>query len=187
MRYAGFWPRLGAGLVDVVVLLPLTGVLWYAGRTSRLGAAVAAVAGAAAGFAYTVGLTARGGQTVGKRVLGIQVRRASDGGPVGWPEAWRRSAVDAALSAAVVAGTLLALSRVPEYGALAWTAQPARLRAALPWLGWADRAYTWWVWGELVTALLHPRRRALHDLLGGTVVVHTPTAAPGPAGPARNA
>ena len=34
--------------------------------------------------------------------------------------------------------------------------------------------YTIWFWGELVVPLTNRKRRALHDFLAGTVVVHQP-------------
>ncbi|MNR36189.1 hypothetical protein D3C85_1540850 [compost metagenome] len=29
-----------------------------------------------------------------------------------------------------------------------------------------------WIWGEFITMLLNKRRRAVHDYMAGTVVVH---------------
>jgi uncharacterized RDD family membrane protein YckC len=31
-----------------------------------------------------------------------------------------------------------------------------------------------WVWGEFLTMLFNERRRAVHDYLAGTVVIHDP-------------
>lgn len=120
MRYAGFWIRLWANLVDAAVFAPLFFlVMWIEGR-SRTAASVTILVG---------------------------------------------------------------LSRISadEYLTLSsWTQRGRRLAALAPGrdiLFWANEI---WFWGELVVLLFNRRKRALHDLVTGTVLVHV---SPGPGFP----
>jgi uncharacterized RDD family membrane protein YckC len=88
LRYAGFWERMGAALLDIVLVsivasLPGGGKWWYV-----------------VALAYFSGMWAWRGTTIGGTVLGLKVARA-DGQPVLFPVALLRS-VTAAFSALVL-------------------------------------------------------------------------------------
>lgn len=108
LRYAGFWPRLAAFLVDLAVILPIIGALSVLGVLlanlvprepqgfgyvigAILIALVLAIVGVVVGTAllYFPILEGRFGQTVGKRLLGLRVLK-EDGLPIGYKEAFLR-------------------------------------------------------------------------------------------------
>lgn len=173
MKYAGFWKRFVAAWVDVLVFLPLTvPVIWLSGLT-RSTAIFSEVTMAALAWYYTLWFHARRGQTIGKMVAKIEVRRVN-GEPIGWHEAFLRCSVDGGLSALGVLGSVIAISGMSDhdFAALSWEDREAHIRAAMPLaLAWVHWALMIWGWGELLTLLSNKERRALHDFIAGTVVV----------------
>jgi uncharacterized RDD family membrane protein YckC len=85
LEYAGFWVRLGAGIIDLLILgliVLLIGYLFSA-------AIILTVCGVAVGVAYWLGFWLWRGQTPGKMATGIKVIR-TDSSPVRWQCALRR-------------------------------------------------------------------------------------------------
>ena len=121
MRYGTFWQRVAASLIDGLVFLPVICAELCIYDLSREVAMALLVPSALLGFGYTIYFHARFGQTVGKRVMGIQVVRV-DGSAIGWREACRRSAVDVLFSTLHVAASSVAFSEIGEgvYEALGW-------------------------------------------------------------------
>jgi uncharacterized RDD family membrane protein YckC len=171
-RYAGFWRRLGAGVADLLLFLPVSYLLYRLDGLSRPAAVASAVLGQALYYAYVLPLTLRYGGTLGKLALGIRVRPVN-GGRLLWRHVWRRSAVDFVASSVLVAGTLVGLSRVPfdAYSAATWSARFELLERAVPWFTLANNVWLAWIASEFVVMMLNRRRRALHDFIAGTVVV----------------
>ena len=174
MRYAGFWSRLWAMLVDGVLLgAPLYPLIRLQDR-SWLIALVLPLPLCLLQLAYNVYCHGRWGQTVGKMVAKIRVVNV-DGAPISWRQAFLRSSVDAALWHAFVASRMVALSRIgpDEYLALAPADQWRRIAELAPAHDVLDYANWAWFWGEFVVLLFNRRKRAIHDFIAGTVVVHT--------------
>jgi uncharacterized RDD family membrane protein YckC len=62
--------------------------------------------------------------------------------------------------------------RNSEYHGVGWFARNANLAAHEPvWAAWAGKVGAVWFFSEVVTMLFNKRRRALHDFIGGTMVV----------------
>jgi uncharacterized RDD family membrane protein YckC len=60
-----------------------------------------------------------------------------------------------------------------EYQSLSFIQLSERLTAlAPPWYKPAQWGQNVWVWSELIVLLTNRKRRALHDFIAGTVVVH---------------
>lgn len=182
MNYATFWQRFAAAWIDIFVLLPLMVLDQWVGSASR-GAALALVIPLACVYlAYTIYCHGRFGQTVGKRVMGIHLAR-TDGGRIGWREAWLRSSVDLFFSALGVVASFVALSTITDanYYGVDWTQRTRNLQSLEPsWLAWTDVAFQIWIWSEVVVMLFNRERRALHDFIAGTVVLaqRAPSAVP---------
>lgn len=174
LPYAGFWPRLKAGLVDFAVFAPLMPLsFWSLGEGPGAAAAVY-VASSVLYFGYAIVGHGLWGQTLGKRLIGIRVLDTA-GQPCGWTKAWRRSAVDIVLGSVSAIAYVVVLSRIPQaaFDTLGWAEIQQRYDAIRPW--WAATAeYAYWTWlaSEVVTVLLNRRRRALHDYVAGTVVAY---------------
>ena len=172
--YAGFWRRFAALLIDVLIFLPISATLTWASVQSRLAALLLLFPAALFGCAYQVFFHARWGQTPGKMVARVRVLSV-DGSRIGLRQALLRSAVDIFISGLFIAAQASALLQIPpaEYASLTWLEQSRRvgeLQGSWQWLSWVEGA---WTISEVVTLLFNRRRRALHDLIAGTVVLRT--------------
>lgn len=79
LEYAGFWVRLGAGAIDLLVLGLVIGVVGYYFTLP----VIWATSGVVMALAYWIGFWVWRGQTPGKMVTGIKVIR-TDSSPVTW-------------------------------------------------------------------------------------------------------
>ena len=179
MRYAGFWPRLGAMLVDGLVMAPFIVLSYWAWSQSRTVALWMEVPLAFVFAFYNIYFVGRWGMTVGKCVLKLKVV-SLDGQRAGFRRAFYRHSVDFALSVVGCALILSALMSVAEheFNVLAFAERldllSQRTGAASDILNWI---YLAWALSELLVLLTNEKRRALHDYIAGTVVVRTAPAA----------
>ena len=165
-RYNTFWPRFGAGFLDSAALAPLAWfdqVLWN--YSSSSGALLSwSLAYQVMGLLYSVGLVFLFGQTLGKMATGVVVLDSNG----------RKLTLMQAVLRDVVQGVL-----VPVFIVLVGNNV---LAGRLENRGLGDTDYLMWfavilmIWGilELITMLFNSRRRAIHDLIAGTVVVRQP-------------
>jgi len=175
MRYAGFWPRLGAGLVDLLVWVPFIIVASWSMSASRDIALLLQVPMTLLFAFYSIYFVGRWGRTIGKMALGIKVV-GLDGTEAGFRRAFCRHSVDLGFSVIMTAITIFSLLSIPaaEYNALGFEDKMIRLNEATPWWsGVTDVLYWAWIGSELIVLLLNEKRRALHDFIAGTVVIHT--------------
>lgn len=193
-RYHTFWERFVASLIDGFLYFPVT-----LPATIAIGYAPVPIAIAACLFTapltlvYTSYCHGRWGKTLGKHLAGVTVRRAEDDGPIGYGRAIRR---DAPVIVFAIAGAVITISLIVgddrDGFRMFDTYQDAFDRAqthpdeepsisdsfegygALSGWQWALAGLQWaWFVAEFSTMLLSDRRRAIHDLIGGTVVVKT--------------
>ncbi|HSU17522.1 RDD family protein [Longimicrobium sp.] len=173
--YSTFNQRLAAYLLDALVLLPVTALVWWLQTRTPAGLAIGATIGLIVPNLYDIVLTATTGQTVGKRLAEIQVRRA-DGGKVGWGTAFvRRLPVllvgfVAFLGMLVVAATLTQ----PDFdGAYSVWDGLKLLRGATPlWARLLNVLFGFYSLADIITFFANSRHRALHDYIAGTVVIY---------------
>lgn len=171
-HYATFWQRFGAIWIDFLILLPFALLSSWAESYSKSVAIVLVIPMAAFYVAYSIYCHGRFGQTVGKRVLGIQVVRLT-GERIGWREAWLRSSIDVLFASLGVIGSFVALAVISDtdYYGVGWMRRGENLAAHEPaWLAWTGTATEIWIWSELIVMLFNERRRSLHDFIAGTVV-----------------
>jgi uncharacterized RDD family membrane protein YckC len=173
VRYAGFWRRFGAFIVDALILLPVSFGLTVLGTWSvPLGIAVCA-ANTAVRAIYAIYFVGRSGKTPGKAVAGIKVVDVN-GGPASWSQAILRWSVYLGFDLARNAARLAAFSRMSAgvYQSLGWREQGRALRQLEPSV---SHALIWilssWVVIEAIVLLQNRKKRALHDFIAGTVVV----------------
>ena len=178
MKYAGFWRRLGALLIDGAVGVPFAALSWFLEGISREVALGTAITFAALYWSYDVYFHARWGATLGKMAMRIKVVRESDGGDIGYRESLLRYSVDLAFGVLVVIGNIIAITHfsASEYLALGWwERRPAVWDAGPGWTHAAGYFHGAWIWSELVVLMLNKRKRAVHDYIAGTVVIHSET------------
>lgn len=173
LNYAGFWRRFGAYWLDVLALLPISGLGLWLGGQSRLFQFYYFIPGLVIGLLFHVYLVGRYGGTPGKIWLKMRIARL-DGTAVGYREALIRYSVLFTLSTLVSVAMVLATLSISdgEYLSLGFLARSARLLELAPqWLKPIDILLNVWVWSEFIVMLTNKRRRALHDFMAGTVVV----------------
>jgi uncharacterized RDD family membrane protein YckC len=160
--------------MDLVVMLPITGLVTWGGTHYRLFDLYYLLPGTLFDLFYSVYLVRRFGGTPGKLIVGIRIRKV-DGTPIGYREAVLRYFPDFAFGLA----TSIALIIPPlhmsdtEYHSLSFIQLGEHLTAlAPPWYKPVEWVQNVWVWSELIVLLTNRKRRALHDFIAGTVVVH---------------
>ena len=163
-RYAGFWRRAAAVLVDLLLVAgPFALVYWLLPDRERLD--LVAV-GALVVVAYQLGVLAWSGDTWGKRLLGAHVVE-DDGRPIGRGRVSAREGVAKILEATALAVPAATVALIGGYsketGALL-----VALVFGLPGLF----ALVWCVFDD--------RRRTLHDRMSGTVCVRGRPVSPPP-------
>lgn len=125
------------------------------------------------GLLYSVYFHARWGQTLGKRLARIRVINL-DGSPIGWTTALRRFSVYIALNAGLTVFAAMALSQVDPmaFASAGWMERQEMLSAHSSGITTAlDNFTNVWIVSAGVVVLFNRRRRALHDFIGGTVMV----------------
>jgi len=158
-KYRTFWPRFWAGWIDTFVFIPLFGVDWLVQQTTSAPVVLALwfVLYTLSFDIYSVALHTKYGQTLGKMAMRIKVLSVSET-KLSLRQALLRDIVPILLSSVslvfwlprILAGIKFELTWVDElslYGSLAWFVV------------------------ELVTMLTNAKRRAVHDLIAGSVVV----------------
>jgi uncharacterized RDD family membrane protein YckC len=165
-RYSTFWPRFWAGLVDGLALTPAIGLVAYVCSQSHNPAVwvISNVLLYSVGWVYTVAMHTRYGQTLGKMLTKVQVLNVGED---------RVPSLHQSLIREI--GEI-----VPACLGLAYTLYRIAMHTYLPTITANDSlllnlvsyAQDAWFLLEIVTMLTNKKRRALHDLIAGTVVVH---------------
>jgi len=179
--YAGFWKRFCSLWADFFILLPLIILLnWIEGLDKNL-AILIAIPYSALFFLYHIYFNVRFGGTPGKLAVGIRITRP-DGTKIGWTEALKRSSVDMAFAAVSIPIHIWALTQVDggQYASSAFIERTRLLQQYYP--AWFHFIYSYlqqiWIWSEVVILLFNKRKRAIHDFIAGTVVIHKEFARP---------
>jgi uncharacterized RDD family membrane protein YckC len=171
--YAGFGVRLGALLLDFLIMLPIYYLILFLNGLSKEASYFTILPGLFLQFWYYIYLVKKYGGTPGKLITGIRIIKM-DGTDVEWREAILREIIAVFLSILFAVITLVALSRadIHHYESLNWREKHKYLITLTPVL---YIFYKWvsniWMYSELVVLLFNRRRRALHDFIAGTVIV----------------
>jgi|SRR5665213_3268213 len=182
LRYAGFWPRLASLLLDFVVMLPLMALTEWCDSKYRLFSLYYLVPSTLFGLFYGVYLVRRFGGTPGKLMVGIRIRKVN-GEAVGYREAILRYFPDFIFGLLMSIALLFPVLHMSdtEYHSLAWMERYKRITELAPsWNRPLQIVQNVWIWGELLVLLTNRKKRALHDFIAGTVVVHASPKAPEP-------
>lgn len=161
-KYRNFWRRFFAGVIDSVVFLPVSVLDATISKSSV--AAVLIVWGAISYLSfqvYSILMHARFGATVGKMVTRIVVLDVSEERVPGFKQAFLRDLPWVVLS--VLSYLYLVVLVLDGRYAPGAEVEGAGLALGL----WGSL----WFLLELITMLGSEKRRALHDLIGRTVVV----------------
>lgn len=107
--YAGFWLRVGALVIDLLLQFAILAAIGAAlsGAGAQLLVAIASIGYTVASVALSVGVVGRTGGTVGMRVLRMRIVREDDGSPIGYALAAGRLGVLWAFAVATLGVGLL--------------------------------------------------------------------------------
>ena len=167
-RYRTFWPRVAAAIIDGFVLLPIvlaTNSDFYSIENAALNILLDGI-NLSVPIAYSVILHARYGQTIGKLAAGVRVMDLAETRLPSVRQAILRDIGEILANlAAFLFASLVAMG--------IYSSSDAAFSRFWDVFMWANLA---WTLLELVTMLTNRKRRALHDYIGGTVVVRVPKA-----------
>lgn len=169
---ASVWSRFAALAVDMLLSAPISlGVVYTASRSPAWGV-VLFPAAVISFILYEVYFHARFGATLGKMALRIRVVR-TDYSPLDLNAALKRSFVRAVLrlgQAIVIVQAMRALGPVPLGSISVFVTKVLQENKSYITLGNLDSI---WTLSEIATCIVHPQRRALHDLIAGTIVTRS--------------
>jgi uncharacterized RDD family membrane protein YckC len=166
-RYQTFWPRFWAGMIDGLIFEPLFWLdLWvFKGVTVPALLVAWFVVGSFSMLAYTIVLHGLFGQTLGKKLTGVRVFDVS-GRKLSMRQAVLRDSVVLAIVLFSVAVDLPTVaSGINPYDPTTSGSDLGVLRQIPLWASFV------WFLVEIVTMFRNPQRRAVHDLIAGSVVM----------------
>ena len=173
MVYSTFWRRVGAQLLDFVVMLPVLALGLALSGLGRRPYVALAVLLWLFNLGYYVYLVRRFGGTPGKLALGLRIVQVN-GLPVSFQQAVLRYIVDLFLSTCGFVALVWATLAMTEadYASLDWHNRAAAQIALAPgWYPWVEGLLRLWVLGLLIVMLTNSERRTIHDFIAGTVVI----------------
>jgi len=171
--YAGFWKRLGAGILDILVFLPFGFIFYKLESFSIPGAVISTILASTVFSIYSIYFHYKFGATLGKMAVGIKVT-LPNGNSIGLKNSFLRSSVDLVFSFFMVLAQIIAINNAdPEqYLELGFFERTQYILPLLPaWYALVNTSSQVWVWGEFIVLLTNKRRRAIHDFIAGTVVI----------------
>jgi uncharacterized RDD family membrane protein YckC len=172
--YAGFWKRLCAVLIDGLILFPVFVLVHWLGGFDKYLAILITIPSYGLFAMYNVYFNAKFGGTIGKLGIGICITKP-DGGKIGWIEAWKRSSVDLLFSIIVLCAQIWVLLQVnaDAYIKASFIERLQILQPHYPsWFPVVSTLKNVWILSEVIVLLLNRRKRAIHDFIAGTVVIH---------------
>lgn len=171
--YAGFWIRLAAILLDIIIMLPVTGLVLYLGGLSKSAYFYTIIPNLLFSVFFQVVLVKIYGGTPGKLIMGIKIiQKNSD--DVDWGAAFLRYAVQLFLIILGIYIMILSLNLIDEstYISLGFMKRSEFMSSINPIpnkiLLWSNSI---WILLEIIVLLSNQRKRAVHDFIAGTVVV----------------
>jgi uncharacterized RDD family membrane protein YckC len=162
-KYTTFWPRFFAGIIDSLIFFPLVfpGLFWD--MTSVRTNIIINIANLVIYTIYVVVGHGIYGVTIGKKLLRIKLLDLSETSTIGMGRAFLRESIWVALSVLAIVdfatktkGTqFITLEQYDELSFYSWIS-----------FGW--------LFLEIATMLTNSKRRAIHDYIARSVVVHVP-------------
>jgi len=166
-KYSTFWARFGAAFIDGIVLLPVLFVLEAVAleQDSLRLLLLAKVVHLWASFAYSILLHGQFGQTVGKMVTRVKVLDVTEK-PLGMWRAFLRDSIPLALCCISLGLQIPVFLKGTEEAFVG-------LVQTVPYILFSAVSFLWFL-AEMVTMLFNRKRRAVHDLVAGSVVIRLP-------------
>ena len=171
--YAGFGPRLAAKILDLIIMLPVSGLLVYINGLSKSAYFYAIVPTLLIGIIYEVVLVKIYGGTPGKLIMGIKIIQ-KNGDDINWRAAFYRYSVEFFLAVLGIYVMILTLNLIDDstYASLGFMKKYQLIATINPI---PSQVQSWlnglWSISGLVVLVSNVRKRSTHDFIAGTVVV----------------
>jgi uncharacterized RDD family membrane protein YckC len=169
--YSGFWPRLGANLIDGLIFMPYSFLLLFINSFNKYAYLFTVIPNLLFIFWFDVYLPKKYAGTPGKLIVGIKIVKM-DSSPIGWRESFLRSSINIVFSIINIITMIIAVLLVDDkiYSNLGWFQKTAYLSSIFKdnTIGILNNV---WVWSEVIVLLFNKRKRALHDFIAGTVII----------------
>ena len=174
MIYAGFWKRFLAGFIDFIVAIPFIYIFLWIDYQSKTMALIFLLPQTFYYFLYQFYFLGRWGKTLGKMAVKIRVV-SLDGAPISWRQAFLRNSVDLFFVILGAITSLIMYLNMPasEFHIKSFVEfSELTVKYGPKWGTWLSFMAAAWTYSELIVLLFNKKRRALHDFIAGTVVVH---------------
>ena len=171
--YAGFWSRLGASLIDIIIFIP---IMYITYKLQKINIPIAIFIAILSSFLfpiYSIYFNFKYGGSPGKIAVEICVTKPN-GTRIELKEAILRSSVDLVYGMLFAIYSVIAISKVDAaaYLSAGYADSPKLLMLLYPVFSRYTRFLSdIWYGSEMVVLLLNKRKRALHDYIAGTVVI----------------
>ena len=160
-KYDTFWSRFFAGLLDGIILFPVS---FVADNLKRSESSFVIVMGLFMSYSifyfYSVGLHWYSGQTIGKKWMNIRVVDQSENKLMTLQQSFLRDSVYIVLETLGLIVLSIQILRLGHY-----PYDPSPIMTYLAWLGTA------WFLLEIFSMLTNNKRRAFHDFIANSVVI----------------
>ena len=173
--YGGFWLRLGALFLDLLITSPLMFLFLYLNHSEKNMYFYTISPYLLFQLWYNVYLPKKYGGTPGKLIAGIKIIRIN-GGAIGWKESVLRYCYYMVLMILSTLKMIICLSNADSviYASLSWTKQTRYLTSISPQFSkFYMLSSLIWMFSEIITLLSNKRKRSVHDYIANTVVVKT--------------
>jgi uncharacterized RDD family membrane protein YckC len=172
LRYSGFWQRVGAVLLDFIIMSPMIGIDYLFGGTSRYFQLYMQVPIQLISLFVYIFMVVKYGGTPGKLIIGLRIVK-TDGSPVTVKAALLRYGVLWAMSVTTSIMLIMAAMGMSdaEFLPLSYSERGVALAARAPNFIVFTLLTQVWMIACLIAVLANAKRRTLHDFIAGTVVV----------------
>ncbi|GJQ61006.1 MAG: hypothetical protein SCALA702_00590 [Melioribacteraceae bacterium] len=174
-KYHTFWPRFWSPFIDGMILYPITiivSIIYLNVELTVIVYLLLSLIDHTAVYIYTIYYHGKYGHTIGKKVCNLKVVDNQTEAPISYMQALKREIVPIILL--VIALFSLSLN-FESYFALIDPTKMNELQTGpmMVWTMVVGGVFLFWFLAEVLTMLTNDKRRALHDMIAGTVVVRT--------------
>jgi uncharacterized RDD family membrane protein YckC len=169
--YSGFWSRLGANLLDGLIIMPISILILVINSIDMYTYFYTIVPDLLFIFWYNIYLPKRYGGTPGKLIVGLKIVKL-DSSPIDWKESFLRFSVNTIFIIITIAMEVMAIISADAeiYNDLDWL-QKSQYLSGMSVAYIITVLSNIWIWSEVIVLLFNKRKRAIHDFIAGTVVV----------------
>ena len=170
--YSGFWSRLGANLLDVLITIPLILLIQFINSFNLYIYYFTIIPNVLFLFWYNLYLPKKYGGTPGKLIVGLKIVKMNSE-LIGWKESILRHSVYLAISIISISITIIGITFADNeiYQSLTFMNKSLYLSTLSPGIEVMSTLSNVWFWGEVIILLFNKRRRAIHDFMAGTVII----------------